>query len=90
MMGDSARAGNSRRSRHSIARHVSAGVLALKRLQVPLGTAFKIAAMALREIFDEAAYERYLKRTGSIDSRESFSAFVVTSSKEKERRARCC
>jgi hypothetical protein len=52
--------------------------------------AIRLLWQALREIFDEAAYERYLRRTGEEESRESFAAFTAMSSGAKERRARCC
>lgn len=44
----------------------------------------------LREIFDEAAYERFLVRTGRASSRESFAAFMEASKVKRERRPRCC
>jgi len=52
--------------------------------------AFKLFWETLREIFDEAAYERYLQRTGSVQSRESFAAFNESSKAGRERRPRCC
>jgi hypothetical protein len=44
----------------------------------------------LREIFDEAAYDRYLARTGSMQSRESFAEFFETTKAARECRPRCC
>jgi hypothetical protein len=52
--------------------------------------ALKLFWETLREIFDEAAYERYLKRTGSRESRESFAAFMEASRAGRERKPRCC
>jgi hypothetical protein len=52
--------------------------------------ALKLFWETLREIFDEAAYARYLKRTGSAESRESFAAFMEVSKTSRERRPRCC
>ena len=52
--------------------------------------ALKLFWATLREIFDEAAYERYLQRTGSAQSRESFAAFAEEARMSRERRPRCC
>jgi|1185.fasta_scaffold504917_1 hypothetical protein len=51
---------------------------------------FRLLWATLREIFDEAAYERYLRRTGNVQSRESFADFVETTKTARERRPRCC
>jgi hypothetical protein len=55
-----------------------------------MARALKLIWQALREIFDEAAYERYLRRMGCVESRESFAAFVESSKVKSERRPRCC
>jgi hypothetical protein len=55
-----------------------------------MSRALKLVWATLREIFDEAAYERYLRATGSEPSRESFAAFVEASKTARERRPRCC
>jgi len=52
--------------------------------------ALQLFWQALREIFDEAAYERYLQRTGSVQSRESFAAFLAAGKTARERKPRCC
>ncbi len=44
----------------------------------------------LREIFDEAAYARFLERNGVSRSRESYAAFARENGCRRERRARCC
>jgi hypothetical protein len=44
----------------------------------------------LREIFDEAAYDRFLVETKSAPSRESFAAFTEASKAARERKPRCC
>ena len=44
----------------------------------------------LREIFDEAAYERYLRRTGSPTSVASYANFLEASRQNRERKPRCC
>ena len=51
---------------------------------------FRLFWATLREIFDEAAYERYLVRTGSVQSRKSFAEFVETTKAGRDRRPRCC
>lgn len=52
--------------------------------------ALKLFWQTLREIFDEAAYERYLRQNGGVQSRESFAAFTEASKASRERRPRCC
>jgi hypothetical protein len=44
----------------------------------------------LREIFDEAAYARFLERNAASRSRESYAAFLRENGFRRERRARCC
>lgn len=44
----------------------------------------------LREIFDEAAYARFLSRKQLLASRDSYSAFLHESAHAKERSPRCC
>ncbi|HWR13640.1 MAG TPA: hypothetical protein VN577_02340 [Terriglobales bacterium] len=53
-------------------------------------TTLRLFWAALREIFDEAAYERFLQRTGEPRSRESFAAFLEASKAGRERKVRCC
>jgi hypothetical protein len=45
---------------------------------------------ALREIFEESAYERFLKRRGCASSREAYAAFLHETQHARERRPRCC
>jgi hypothetical protein len=45
---------------------------------------------ALREIFDEAAYARYLNRAGTIASCESYAAFRREFEEAKMRHPKCC
>jgi len=45
---------------------------------------------ALREIFDESAYQRFLARNAIGSSREAWAAFAREQASRKERRARCC
>ena len=50
---------------------------------------WQILMAALREIFDEAAYARFLGREGRT-SRESYAAFLREREAKVARRARCC
>ncbi|MGH9497423.1 MAG: hypothetical protein ACRD3B_20670 [Candidatus Sulfotelmatobacter sp.] len=45
---------------------------------------------ALREIFDEAAYARFLERTNSTSSREAYAAFWREREAIKARQPKCC
>jgi hypothetical protein len=45
---------------------------------------------ALREIFDESAYARYLERSRLAASREAYAAFLREHELAKARRPRCC
>jgi hypothetical protein len=45
---------------------------------------------ALREIFDENAYERFLKARGLRRSRESYQGFLAERRTAQERQPRCC
>lgn len=44
----------------------------------------------LREIFDEAAYARFLNRAGIASSREAYWAFRREYEEAKVRRPKCC
>ncbi len=55
-----------------------------------MSRALRVFWQALREIFDEAAYERYLAREGCRSSREAFAAFSESVKTGKDRRPRCC
>jgi hypothetical protein len=45
---------------------------------------------ALREIFDEAPYARFLSRTGMESSSEAYAAFRREFEEAKVRRPKCC
>ncbi|MGC1976423.1 MAG: hypothetical protein WA671_06890 [Candidatus Sulfotelmatobacter sp.] len=49
-----------------------------------------ILVAALREIFDEAAYARFLVRAGMASSNEAYSAFRREFEEAKMRRPKCC
>jgi hypothetical protein len=44
----------------------------------------------LREIFDEAAYSRFLSRAGIASSSEAYAAFRREFEEVKVRRPKCC
>lgn len=52
--------------------------------------AARIMLATLREIFDEAAYERFLGRTGMPSSPGAYAAFRHEFEEAKTRRPRCC
>jgi len=45
---------------------------------------------ALREVFDESAYSRYLQRNSLTPSRRSYAEFLGENEQAKARRPRCC
>jgi hypothetical protein len=49
-----------------------------------------ILVAMLREIFDEAAYARFLNRAGMPSSSEAYSAFRREFEEAKVRRPKCC
>jgi hypothetical protein len=51
---------------------------------------FRNLLAALREIFDEAPYTRFLNRTGNVSSSVSYAAFRREFEEAKMRRPRCC
>jgi hypothetical protein len=53
-------------------------------------TAWQILCATLHEIFDEAAYERFLGRTMMASSPAAYSAFLQESEDAKNRRPKCC
>ena len=52
--------------------------------------AARIFLATLREIFDETAYERFLRRTQMTGSPESYAAFRQELDESKARRPKCC
>lgn len=45
---------------------------------------------ALREIFDENGYARFLAQHGMTNSRESYALYLRETNLTRERRPRCC
>lgn len=58
-------------------------------VQVPAIRLFRLLLTVLREIFDEAAYARFLGRNGQV-SRESYAAFVQQREAKGARKPKCC
>ncbi len=52
--------------------------------------AARILMAALREIFDEAAYERFLRRTEMPSSPRAYAAFRQEFEEAKMRKPKCC
>lgn len=52
--------------------------------------AARIVWAALREIFDEGAYARFLRRAGMPSSVEAYAAFCREREGRSARRPRCC
>jgi hypothetical protein len=62
----------------------------MKRIQETIRN-FKATALAtLREIFDEAAYTRFLNRAGMASSSAAYAAFCRERENISARRPRCC
>jgi hypothetical protein len=53
-------------------------------------SSWHILMATLREIFDEAAYTRFLNRAGMSSSSESYAAFRREFEEDKVRRPKCC
>jgi hypothetical protein len=72
--------------------HVETAALGLpvERSSTGLRRALALLVSACREIFDEAAYARFLKRRRIASSREAYAAFCCESEAAKARRPRCC
>ena len=52
--------------------------------------AVSLLISALREIFDEASYIRFLNRRQLASSREAYAAFLLEHEGTTARRLRCC
>jgi len=55
-----------------------------------IARAMRILICTLREIFDEAAYARFLQRTQKKSSREAYAAFSRERESFSARRVKCC
>jgi hypothetical protein len=61
-----------------------------KRCFTILLNAISVLASTVDEIFDESAYNRFLKRQGITSSAAAYAAFLQESGDLKARRPRCC
>ena len=55
-----------------------------------LREAINVVLAALREIFDESAYRRFLERKRMVSSREAYAEFLQENELLRARRPRCC
>ena len=55
-----------------------------------IAQALSILRATLREIFDEAAYQRFLSRTHSASSPDAYAAFWREREVSQSRKPRCC
>jgi hypothetical protein len=53
-------------------------------------SSWRVLRDTLREIFDEAAYARFLRREGRASSSEAYAAFRREFDEAKLRRPKCC
>jgi hypothetical protein len=60
------------------------------RAWVAIRQGFTVLLAALREIFDEAAYHRFLVRHKLVPSTETYADFCREHHQGKVRRPRCC
>ena len=66
------------------------GNTAKKDIVGVLIAAWNTVIAAFREIFDEAAYDRFLVRTGKSRSADSYRQFMVENEASVARKPRCC
>jgi hypothetical protein len=62
----------------------------MRRMLKKIGAFAETGIAVLREIFDEAAYARFLNRAGMVSSSESYAAFRREFEEAKTRRPKCC
>jgi hypothetical protein len=62
----------------------------LKQIRRAAAGIFGALSEVLKEVFDEAAYARYLSRAGIVSSREAYAAFRRECEHGHARRPRCC
>jgi hypothetical protein len=55
-----------------------------------ISTIAQVLLATLREIFDEAPYARFLRRTGVPSSVTAYAAFCQERESAQARRPRCC
>jgi len=69
--------------------HLESRQLAISNWQLARRV-WEILGAALREIFDESAYQRFLERTRSSRSRDSYRKFMQEHEATSPRKPRCC
>ena len=76
----------------SVPRHTTSGssYQTLKDLLPRLTSAIRTLFAALREIFDESAYDRFLRRTHAFRSRASYREFMRERDAAMLKKPRCC
>jgi hypothetical protein len=62
----------------------------MKRVQEAIRQSATTLLATLREIFDEAAYERFLSRTRVAPSAKAYAAFRHEFDEAKARKPKCC
>ena len=62
----------------------------LQQLAAKLSSFHTLMKAALREIFDESAYDRFLRRHDLHPSAATYAAFCSEHETTKSRRPRCC
>jgi hypothetical protein len=62
----------------------------LKQVRRGAAGIFGALSEVLKEVFDEAAYARYLNRAGIVSSRAAYAAFRRECENGHARRPRCC
>lgn len=68
-------------------RKIKAGAHAMSAAMV---RSFQLLVAALREIFDESAYQRFLDRTQRPTSAGAYAVFRQENEQAKLRRPKCC
>jgi hypothetical protein len=51
---------------------------------------FRVLRAVLREVFEEAAYERFCAREKTEVSRDSYAVFLRETDQAKQHKVRCC
>lgn len=64
--------------------------MTVEAMESQLRRAVNMLIAVAREIFDEAAYGRFLERTGQRSSRRAYAAFLKETEAVRVRRPRCC
>jgi hypothetical protein len=59
-------------------------------LYLLIQNAARTLCAALREIFDESAYDRFLLRTSAVRSIASYRAFTCERDASMQKKPRCC